>query len=75
MKTPYTIDSEILGGEPVFRNTRVPVKILFDYIEAGDNISNFLENYPSVDKDNVIEVLEISYKNLEKDYPLFVAEK
>ena len=75
MKTPYTIDSEILGGEPVFRNTRVPVKILFDYIEAGDNISNFLENYPSVNKDNVIKVLEISYKNLEKDYPLFVAEK
>jgi uncharacterized protein (DUF433 family) len=75
MLTPYTIDSEILGGEPVFRNTRVPVKILFDYIEAGDNISGFLENYPSVNKDNVIEVLEISYKNLEKDYPLYVAEK
>ncbi len=75
MKTPYTIDNEILGGEPVFRNTRVPVKVLFDYIEAGDNISSFLENYPSVDKKNVIEVLEISYKYLEKDYPLYVAEK
>ena len=41
---------EILGGTPVFKNTRVPVKILFDYIKGGENIQEFLDNYPSVNK-------------------------
>lgn len=51
---------EILGGTPVFIGTRVPVRALFDHLEAGDSIDDFLEGFPSVRRDQVIAVLEIS---------------
>jgi uncharacterized protein (DUF433 family) len=51
---------EILGGTPVFIGTRVPVRTLFDHLEAGDSIDDFLEGFPSVRRDQVIAVLEIS---------------
>ena len=51
---------DILGGTPVFQGTRVPIKTLFDYLEAGDTIEDFLEQFPSVKKDQVLEVLEES---------------
>ena len=41
-------DPEIMGGTPVFRGTRVPIKNLLDYLEAGDSLSVFLEEFPSV---------------------------
>jgi len=44
------VSPEILGGTPVFKNTRVPIKILFDYIKGGESINEFLENYPTVNK-------------------------
>jgi uncharacterized protein (DUF433 family) len=53
-------DVEILGGEPVFRGTRVPVKSLFDHLEAGDSIEDFLDGFPSVKRDQVITLLEES---------------
>jgi len=49
---------EILGGEPVFAGTRVPVKSLFDHLEAGDSIAEFLEGFPSVKREQVIALLE-----------------
>lgn len=52
-----TISSEIQSGTPVFTNTRVPVKILFDYLKGGDNISEFLNDYPSVNKKQVEQLL------------------
>ena len=51
-------DPEILGGEPVFAGTRVPVKSLFDHLEAGDSIEQFLEGFPSVKREQVIALLE-----------------
>jgi uncharacterized protein (DUF433 family) len=51
-------DPEILGGEPVFTGTRVPVKSLFDHLEAGDSIEQFLEGFPSVKREQVIALLE-----------------
>jgi uncharacterized protein (DUF433 family) len=51
-------DPEILGGEPVFAGTRVPVKGLFDHLEAGDSIEEFLEGFPSVKREQVIALLE-----------------
>jgi 4-hydroxy-tetrahydrodipicolinate synthase len=51
-------DPEILGGEPVFTGTRVPVKSLFDHLEAGDSIEDFLEGFPSVKREQVIALLE-----------------
>jgi len=49
---------EILGGEPVFTGTRVPVKSLFDHLEAGDSIEQFLDGFPSVKREQVIALLE-----------------
>lgn len=54
------IDSEILGGTPVFNGTRVPIKNLFDYLETGETIKTFLEDFEGVTKEQVIKVLEIS---------------
>ena len=49
---------EILGGTPVFAGTRVPVQTLFDYLEEGDNLDEFLDDFPAVSKENAVEVLE-----------------
>lgn len=58
-------DPEILGGTPVFRNTRVPVKTLFDYLLSGvSNLQDFLEDYPSVDAKDAKNVLLI----MSRDY-------
>ena len=51
---------DILSGMSVFRGTRVPVKNLFDYMESGDNIENFLSDFPTVKREQVIELLEIA---------------
>jgi uncharacterized protein (DUF433 family) len=51
-------DSEILGGEPVFRGTRVPFKILIEYLEGGDTLDQFLEQYPSVSRELAIAAIE-----------------
>jgi uncharacterized protein (DUF433 family) len=59
------IDPEILGGTPVFYGTRVPIKNLFDYLESGDSIEIFLEDFEGVSKSQVIKVLEISQKLIE----------
>ncbi len=59
------IDSEILGGTPVFNGTRVPIKNLFDYLEAGHSINYFLEDFESVKRDQVLRLLEVSQKLLE----------
>ena len=51
-------DPDILGGTPVFVGTRVPVRILLDYLEGGDPLEEFLENYPSVTRDQAVAFLE-----------------
>jgi uncharacterized protein (DUF433 family) len=60
MKALVMIDPEILGGEAVFAGTRVPVKGLFDHLEAGETIEDFLEGFPGVSREQVIAVLEES---------------
>ena len=57
MLHPTTISSNIQSGEPVFTNTRVPVKNLFDYLKAGHRLNNFLEDSPSVKKEHAIQDL------------------
>lgn len=54
------IDPEKMSGTPVFRGTRVPIKSLFDYLEGGDNLETFLEDFPTVSRDQAIGVLEVS---------------
>ncbi len=51
-------NAEILGGTPVFAGTRVPVRILIEYLEVGDRLDDFLEAYPTVSRNQAIEVLE-----------------
>ena len=58
MKTVIIKDENILGGEPVFRGTRVPFKILIDYLEGGDTLDQFLEQYPSVSRELAIGAIE-----------------
>ena len=52
-------DAEKLSGTPVFRGTRVPVKNLFDYLEAGDNLEEFLDDFPTVTRTQMVGVLEL----------------
>ncbi len=54
------IDKEILGGTPVFNGTRVPIKNLFDYLETGETIDEFLDDFPSVKREQIIKLLEFS---------------
>lgn len=59
MNSPRIVSHpEILGGTPVFVGTRVPVRILFEHLEAGDSLEVFLEDFPSVSRDLAIQVLE-----------------
>ena len=51
-------DAEVMHGTPVFRGTRVPVQTLFDYIENGDSLDDFLEGFPTVSRDLAVQVLE-----------------
>jgi uncharacterized protein (DUF433 family) len=51
-------DPDILGGMPVFKGTRVPVKNLIDYLAAGETIDAFLDDFPTVERDQVIRFLE-----------------
>ena len=53
-----TVDPEIHSGTPVFRGTRVPIKTLFDHLEAGDPLEVFLDDFPSVSRDLAVAVLE-----------------
>lgn len=61
------IDPEILSGMPVFKGTRVPIKNLFDYIETGETLETFLEDFPSVTKEQAISLLASAEKLLIED--------
>ncbi|HJT54240.1 MAG TPA: DUF433 domain-containing protein [Candidatus Angelobacter sp.] len=58
-------DKNLLGGEPVFRGTRVPFKALTDYLEGGETLDEFLEQYPTVSRQLAIEALEEARAMLE----------
>jgi len=53
-------DPQILGGTPVFRGTRVPVKNLIDYLKAGDTLDQFLDDFPSVSREQAVAALELA---------------
>lgn len=55
---PVNRNPDILGGTPVFAHTRVPVRILMEYLEAGDRLDDFLQDFPSVSRDQAIAMLE-----------------
>jgi uncharacterized protein (DUF433 family) len=57
-------DPDILGGTPVFIGTRVPVRTLLEYLEAGDSLDEFLEDFPSVGRQKAVAVLELAKEML-----------
>ena len=57
-KSIVTSSPEVMGGVPVFAGTRVPVETLFDYLEEGESIDDFLKGYPGVSRKQVVAILE-----------------
>lgn len=73
IKNIITIDPEILGGQAVFKGTRVPIDSLFMHLEQGISLNEFLEDFPSVTREQAIAVLElaeklVTSKNIQKLY-------
>ena len=64
IKDIITIDPEIMGGQPVFKNTRVPVESLFDHLEEGVPLDAFLADFDTVSREQAIAVIEIASKLL-----------
>jgi uncharacterized protein (DUF433 family) len=64
IKDIITIDSETMGGQPVFKGTRVPVETLFDRLEDGVSLDEFLEDFDTVRKEQAIAIIEIASKLL-----------
>ena len=61
---PIVVDAEILGGQPVFRGTRVPVQALFDYLAKGTSLDTFIDYFPTVRREDAIQVLEHTKETL-----------
>ena len=61
---PITIDPDIVSGAPVFKGTRVPVEALLTNLEAGLSLDAFLQNFPTVTRQQAIQVLEFSKSKL-----------
>ena len=57
-------DPEILAGEPVFVGTRVPLRNLFDYLEAGDSLDVFLDSFPDVSREQAVAALELAKETM-----------
>lgn len=73
LKDLITVDNEILGGQTVFKGTRVPVESLFDHLEAGVSLDVFLDDFPTVSKEQAIALLDwanklLNTKNLDQLY-------
>ena len=58
------VDLEIMGGTPCFTGTRVPIKNIFDFIEAGDSLNEFLDAFPTVSREDTIFVLQLAEQSI-----------
>ena len=68
------IDKEILGGTPVFSGTRVPIQTLFDHLENGITVDDFLEDFPSVSREHAIRTLQFAEEILTSEKYSFIYE-
>ena len=64
IKALVEVDPEKMSGVPVFTGTRVPISHLFDYIESGETLNEFLDQFPSVTRAQALGVLELSKESL-----------
>ena len=63
-KDLISVDPERLGGEPVFKDTRVPIRSLFDHLKAGDGLEVFLDDFPGVTREHAQAVLDLAERGL-----------
>jgi len=68
-KAVVIIDPEIMSGTPCFAGTRVPIRNLLDYLEAGDSLDDFLEQFPTVSRSQAVDFLEQSAEAMLKKIP------
>jgi uncharacterized protein (DUF433 family) len=61
------VDPEKVSGVPIFAGTRVPIKNLFDYMEGGNSLEDFLEGFPPLTREQAIAVLEMAERSLVKE--------
>jgi uncharacterized protein (DUF433 family) len=66
----FDVNPERMSGVPCFTGTRVPVTHLFDYLEAGDSLTEFLNDFPSVSREQVLGVLELMKERLLTDHEI-----
>jgi uncharacterized protein (DUF433 family) len=62
IKDIICVDEQVLGGQPVFKGTRVPIESLFDHLEAGISLNTFLDDFPSVERQQAVALLEWANK-------------
>lgn len=65
---PIHSDPEIMGGAPVFIGTRVPARTLYDYLADGNSLDEFLDNFPSVSREQALQLLDHSAESLPRDH-------
>jgi uncharacterized protein (DUF433 family) len=70
VKEIIEVDSEKLGGMPVFTGTRVPIKNFFDYIEGGENLETFIDDFPTVRREQALGLIELLKKRLLAEYEI-----
>ena len=70
IKNLVEVNPRKLSGTPVFSGTRVPIKNLFDYLEEGDSLDVFLDDFPTVSREQVQGVLELSREKLLAEYEI-----
>ena len=68
IKDVVEVDPEKMSGAPVFTGTRVPINHLFDYLRAGDSVDVFLEDFPTVTREQALAALELSRERLLTEY-------
>jgi len=66
IQSPVSSDPEVMGGTLVFRNTRVPVQSLFEYLDDDFSLEEFLDNFPSVDRADAVNLLKLAREHVQE---------
>jgi uncharacterized protein (DUF433 family) len=70
VKEIIEVDSEKLGGTPVFTGTRVPIQNFFDYIEGGETLGTFIDDFPTVRREQALGLIELLKERLFREYEI-----
>jgi uncharacterized protein (DUF433 family) len=67
IQSPVSSDPEVMGGTLVFRNTRVPIQSLFEYLDDDFSLEEFLDNFPSVDRADAVNLLKLAREHVQDE--------